>query len=463
MKKLKLLLFGLISLLILPGLVNAANGTIKVTSTNTVVVGNKVTVTVTLSSSTSIGSWQMNLNYDKNYLALTSTTSEAGGTIMSNSSSGTKSKKYTYTFKTLKKGSTKVSVNSYLVYAYADMSEMNITTSSKTINIITQEELEASYSKDNNLKSLTIDNYEISPKFSKEILEYSVTVPEGTKEVTVKALANDSKSTINGDGTIEVSEGLNNIDIVVRAENGSEKTYKLAINVIDQNPINVNINNEEYFVNKLRNNYACKELFTESIVKINDIEIPSCINEKINYTLVGLKNKSGVIEEFIYENGNYKKYVELNGTSIKLINEKYDGKIDGLIKTTLEINGVNYEVFKFNEKSKYSVIYALNIENGKKDLYVYDEVNKTFSGYDRELIDYLNEQNKIYLYVILAFGCGLFLSLICILLVNKSKKNLNKKLKEYKNEKLENGKEIESNKNKEKLENIKEKKEKNKN
>ena len=56
--KLKLFLITILSILILPSIVNAASGTIKVTSTSTVVLGNKVTVTVTLSSGTSIGSWE---------------------------------------------------------------------------------------------------------------------------------------------------------------------------------------------------------------------------------------------------------------------------------------------------------------------------------------------------------------------------------------------------------------------
>lgn len=90
-------------MLIIPISVNAASGTIKVTGTSQVVVGNRVTLTVTLSSSTAIGSWEMDLSYDKNYLELVSTNSEGNGTRMVNSSAtGVKSKSYTFTFKTKK-------------------------------------------------------------------------------------------------------------------------------------------------------------------------------------------------------------------------------------------------------------------------------------------------------------------------------------------------------------------------
>ena len=115
--KIKYVIISLLTLLILPFGVKAASGSISVGGTSTAVVGNKVTVTVTLSSNTLIGSWQMSLNYDRNYLQLTGSTAEAGGTMMAASSTtGVRKKTYTFTFKTLKTGNTKVSVDSYLAY-----------------------------------------------------------------------------------------------------------------------------------------------------------------------------------------------------------------------------------------------------------------------------------------------------------------------------------------------------------
>ena len=95
MSKLKLFLVTILSLLVFPSLVSAASGTIKVTGTSTAVLNNRITVNVTLSSSTAIGSWQMDLNYDKSYLQLVSSTAESGGTGMvgyTTSASGTKVK-----------------------------------------------------------------------------------------------------------------------------------------------------------------------------------------------------------------------------------------------------------------------------------------------------------------------------------------------------------------------------------
>ena len=102
MRNLKKILLVVFCLVFMPSVVSAASGKISVTGTSSAVVGNRVTVTVTLSSSTGIGSWEMALNYDKSYLQLVSSTAEFGGTSMSDSaktSSGVKSKSYTFVFK----------------------------------------------------------------------------------------------------------------------------------------------------------------------------------------------------------------------------------------------------------------------------------------------------------------------------------------------------------------------------
>ena len=302
--------------------------------------------------------------------------------------------------------------------------------SAKTIKITVS--LPREKSTDNSLNSLKIESYELSPEFNKDTLDYSVNVPEGTTNINIIANATSKYASINGAGNKQVVEGINNLSVVVKAENGAERIYNIVVNVIDQNPINVNLNNINYTVIKLRKNYICPELFSESEVIINNIPIPACTNEMINYTLVGLKKDDGTIENFKYENGKYVKYNELTSANIKLINEKYDGIVKGLKETKVKINDVEYQAFKFSNSSKYFVIYGINIKTGEKGLFVYDEVNQTFQGYDTEYIDFLVKQNETYLYVIIAFGCGLFLSIICIFILNKNKKKMKRKYKENK-------------------------------
>ncbi len=423
MKKLKLLIFTLLSLTILPSLIYAASGTVTISGTNTVVVGNKVTVTVNLSSSVAIGSWEMQIGYDKKYLQLTSTNAEGNGVKMANSSAtGVKSKKYTFTFKALKTGSTKISVDMYDAYAYQDFSELSLSASGKTINIITQEELEASYSKDNDLKELSVEGFEITPAFSKDNLNYKVVVPEGTTSINVIATPNDSKSSVTGAGTVDVSEGANTVNIVVRAENGSEKTYTLVAEVIDEHPINVSVGKENYTVIKIRENYTCPELFMDSELEIDGFKIPSCNNEKLGYDLVGLKKEDGTVESFIYQNGKYTKYNEVTGTSLKIVILDYDGTLPGLSKSSSMIAGKTYAALNYKDNSKFYVVYGMNVATGEKNFYLYDTINDTLTLYDDAQVQDLMKTNHIYMYIIIAFGVALLLSFICIIRMSKKKK-----------------------------------------
>ncbi len=435
MKKIKILLVALVCALLMPSMVSAASGSISVSGSSSAVVGNKVTVTVTLSSSTSIGSWQMALNYDKSYLQLVSSTAEAGGTTMAASSaSGVKSKSYTFVFKTLKTGSTRVSVSSYLAYAFSDLSEISLTSSSKNISIITQEQLEASYSKNNNLKDLTVtvgeEVYEISPEFDADTLEYQVTVPTGTTSVTVDATRADSTASVDGDGEIEVTEGLNTIPIVVTAQNGEEKTYTLTINVEDQNPINVKVDGTDYTVVKSDTLLTAPTTFMQSSVEIDGFDIPAFVNDVIDYTLVGLKDSEGNISLYRYEDGEYTLYNELSSKSYTLVPVPFTEELDYL-KTTVEINGVTMDAYRYDEDSPLVIINALDLETGKEDFYLYDLASGAAVLFDDSFIKNANQTIEYYTYVIIAFGGALFLMLILIFVLLHSTKKKQKKINQF--------------------------------
>lgn len=436
MRNLKKILLVVFCLVFMPSVVSAASGKISVTGTSSAVVGNRVTVTVTLSSSTGIGSWEMALNYDKSYLQLVSSTAEFGGTSMSDSaktSSGVKSKSYTFVFKTLKKGSTRVSVSSYLAYAM-DESEISLTSSSKTIKIMTQEELEATYSKNNNLKSISVsvgeDTYELEPIFDSSTLEYTVVVPTGTTLVHVSATRSDSTASVDGDGDIEVTEGLNTVPIVVTAQNGDEKTYTLIINVEDQNPIEVVKDGVTYTVVKSDTLLTAPATYTATTVDINGFEIPAFVNDAIGYTLVGLKDEKGNISLYRYLDGEYYVYNEFNSKSYTLVPTEFKEELD-YIKATVEINGVLVPAYQYSEDSNLYIINAINLETGDTNLYLYDKESEAAILFDESFINSANQTIQYYTYVIIAFAGALFLMLILIFGLLHSTKKKQKKINQF--------------------------------
>lgn len=144
---------------------------------------------------------------------------------------------YTITLNALSVGTATITVTPSNT---SDGSGNSVSLSAKTIKITVS--LPREKSTDNTLSSLSIDGFEISPSFNKDTLDYEVNVQEGTTSIKINANATSKYASVTGTGTKDVIEGINNFAIVVKSESGSERIYNLVVNVIDQNPINVEVN-----------------------------------------------------------------------------------------------------------------------------------------------------------------------------------------------------------------------------
>ena len=426
MKRIKKIFMAMLIGLLFPCIVNAASGSINIASSSTVVVGNKVTVTVTISSGTKMGSWQMSLNYDKSYLQLTNSTARDGGTFMIDYAEdpGVLKKTYTFTFKTLKSGTTKLSVDGYRAYVSSDLSALSLSANTKQIRIITQAELEASYSKNNNLSALEVEGFTLTPEFKTDILEYSVVVPENTKEVNIKANVQDKRASVNGIGTQAVNSGANKFSVVVRAQSGAEKTYVINVEVKDENPINVTVNGKNYTVVKIKENLPAASLYTETTININGFEIPAYKNDNTNLVLVGLKDEEGNISLYIYnkDKNEYQEYNEIGVNKITIYPLTSNEEIKGYKKDTITINGVKVDGYYYTNDSDYVIIYGINVETGDKGFYMYDKKMQSLIKYNDEYIIDLNKKIELYSYIIIGFS-GVFILMIIIMIALAKKKS----------------------------------------
>ena len=445
MKRIKKFFMAMLIGLLFPCIVNAASGSINIASSSTV-VGNKVTVTVTISSGTKMGSWQMSLNYDKSYLQLTNSTARDGGTFMIDYAEdpGVLKKTYTFTFKTLKSGTTKLSVDGYRAYVSSDLSALSLSANTKQIRIITQAELEASYSKNNNLSALEVEGFTLTPEFKTDILEYSVVVPENTKEVNIKATVQDKRASVNGIGTQAVNPGANKFSVVVRAQSGAEKTYVINVEVKDENPINVAVNGKNYTVVKIKENLPAASLYTETTININGFEIPAYKNDNTNLVLVGLKDEEGNISLYIYnkDKNEYQEYNEIGVNKITIYPLTSNEEIKGYKKDTITINGVKVDGYYYTKDSDYVIIYGINVETGDKGFYMYDKKMQSLIKYNDEYIIDLNKKIELYSYIIIGFS-GVFILMIIIMIAlakkrsgkQKNQKTIEKEIKKNVDEK----------------------------
>jgi hypothetical protein len=458
MNKLKKLLFGILVTFMFTLSVNASSATVSVSSSSSkVVVGNTFTVTIKISSGSYFGTWEFTPSYDSSKLKMTS------GSASVKSYGKKKSISYTYKFKAISTGSAKISVKSIDVLDYNEEKSMSLNINPKTVTIITQKELEASYSKDNYLKKLSIDGLTLSPSFKKDTLEYKAEANANTTSINIKATKNHSKASVSGAGKKSVSEGENVFKITVKAQNGSTRTYKVTVNVIDPNPIIVDVDGKQLTVVKRESALTQPDGFEKTTTKINDIDVPAFYNETNKYTLVGLKD-SEETNLYIYnaEDNTYKKYYEVDLNELNLYPLPIDKEFgEDYIESNVTVKDNEFDALKLKD-SDYYIVNARNLENGEDNYYLYDSVTGTAIRYrearqqpiTNTIIKKVSDNDYKQLVIILTAVCGLMMFVTLFALVSKS--NSKKKLKKLLNMIEEKQKEAEEKKKQQELKSVEE-------
>ena len=383
MKKIFKYFIAIVTLFTFITKVNAAGATISVnTSASQIIVGNNITVTVTISSSSPLGSWEYNLNYDKNIFSLVS--SDVGlhyaGVVQNNS---TKAVSYRYTFKANRSGNASFYIDASTVFGF-DESIFEVTNGKRNVRAITYSEYQASLSSNNNLKDIKVEGYEISPVFNKDTLEYVVSVPSDVTKITINGSVEDNTASATGLGEFEVSEGENKFEIKVTAQNGSTKTYTVKVNVEDKNPIEVVIDNEKYTVVKRGSTLVSPSTYEEVKETINGIEVPAFKSSITNYVLVGLKNSSGEAKLYVFDkmNDTYTLYREIKTSGITLFPKESKKELKGFVKETITLNEEKINAYRYKNSKDFYVVYGVNIENNVEGFYQLDTTNNSFVKYD---------------------------------------------------------------------------------
>lgn len=286
------------------------------------------------------------------------------------------------------------------------------------------------YSSDNTLKSLSIEGYNLEPKFNKDTTEYKLTVDEAVEKINVKAESNHNKASVKGIGEINLSSGENTIEIKVTAENGNDKIYKIIVNVTDLNPIKVKVGSDEYTIVKKNNDLIEKlDYYEEVVLNIEEQEVVAYENTKTNVTLVLLKDKDNKIKYYIFD--KYKNtyieynYISVGGITLQLLDSNEELK--NYKRYDLELQDKKIDYYKIKGSHKVGLIYGTNVKNGNTGYYVYDKNEDTLSKYyDEEIKIYKEEIKKYKSYLMFTLGGIAFISIILII---KSIQNNKKKVK----------------------------------
>ena len=419
----------------------ASSASISVSASKSkVVVGDTVTVTIKAKSSDYIGTWEFTPSYDKARFKLTS------GKDSVVYYGKTKEKSYTYKFKAISSGTGTFTVKSVSIRDYKTEKEMSVSKGSTSVKVLTKSQLEATYSKNNNLKSLSVSGLKLSPSFSKNTTTYRVTANANTTKVTIKASVADSKSKVSGTGTKSVSEGENKFNIVVTAQNGSKKTYTIIVNVIDPNPIEVTIGENKYTVIKRESNIPKVDDYKKQTTKVNNQTVPCLYNETNDYTLLALKDKEGNIVLGLYnkEDDTFSLYEDASLTQMNIVPLEIDKDYKkDQERTTVTIDNVEFEAIKLSASGMF-IVKARDLDTAKENFYEYDEETNTLIRYveDEEVKPDTSKDQEIKKYKKMLVLLGIetitvIIILIIILIVKMRKNKLRKKRLQEEREKQE--------------------------
>ena len=403
--KLIILLTFIVGLFIMPNIIKAASFSASASSYN-VPVGSRVTVYVRSSDLT--GRFDVSSS--------NSSVFSGGGKVWVEKNS------QSVTFTANSAGSVKINITP------TNVSDNNGNQYSAGKSIILTAYVPRALETNNYLSSLSVEGVELIPSFNKETDSYIVDLEPGTTSITVNAEKENKYASISGTGDIAVVEGSNEIKIVVTAENGSKRTYTIIANVKEYDPINVTVNGSDYTVVRKLSELTKPDGYEEITVEINGNQVPAFKNDILGYTLVGLKDVTGKIKLFIYNNGEYKPYVFLSFNKLDLIILDEEVKAPkGFVKDTITIGEETVTCYKNNELG-IVIIYGKSIVTGESNFYTFENTDMTIQRFNIDMYNKILKKFDLYTYIIAGSVGFILLILIIILITSISrKKKLTKK------------------------------------
>lgn len=213
----------------------------------------------------------------------------------------------------------------------SDSSGSSSSSSSTTTEVDTR-------SSDNKLKALSIEGVSLSPSFESGVTSYKAEVWD-TDEITISATKNNSEASVSGTGTKSLNLGENSFEIVVTAENGSKKTYKITVTMKESPTQYIEYDGQSFGVDKNVFDIDPFPDFDKCQLELDGEEIYGWYCTELDMTVIYLIDENDEAGFYVYEDGVITSQISL-----------------------VEINGKNYYVFGLSE------------EDQTRTGYVYEEV-----------------------------------------------------------------------------------------
>ena len=314
---------------------------------------------------------------------------------------------------------------SHNVYLTADSSvydndvvKMNLVASTGVITATS----EAPVSADNYLKNLTVyvedengntTNGWFWPAFNKDTTQYYLNVDGNAKKLAITANANSGTSTVSLNNP-ELVVGNNNINITVKAQDGSTKTYVIAVTKAekateretesesqtesknpdettggDQNTSNkkVTIGNKTYTITDYNNEMTLPEGYEIIVYDYKGNNIKALKGLGTGLILVAFVDDTSNVKSFVYDEtaDDFYKFITANVKSAQYVLVDMPSVGENInIPANYTLSSINYDnsvlVAYVSGDSKIYIVSAIDC-NGKKGLYYLDSENNTIMRY----------------------------------------------------------------------------------
>ena len=369
-------------------------------SKTTALIGDTVTITFTFTANKAIGAAEPRIQYDTSVFSFQSLSSGGNAneytpgfvdiSYFASDGIGSSTYKVEAKFKAIKVGECTFKVSFPQVGLHTgDQEYIGAPTGSTTVSVKQENK-----SNNANLKWLTVPKgCTLVPKFSKDVTNYTCTVPGSVTSFPMDWETEDKGATTKVSSGYQLKVGENTRTVTVTAQDGTKKVYTVKITRLapevtatpeltptstpapTQEPIKVTVEEQEYTLNPTLS-LTLPNGFNKETILYNGTEIETAVLSGIK--LVQL-NSEGKDNFFIYdsENGTFKPYKTItnSGTSFTALDEKPDVLPENAVGEHKVINDGEYTVWPFIQFGEgYYIIHIMN-EFGVKYPAVYCEAD----------------------------------------------------------------------------------------
>lgn len=362
----------------------------------------KIDETFTLNITSPKGaSAKIRVEYDANVLEFQSGKNASGGNglVLITGGAWGEDKVTTDSVKFKAKGAGTSTIKVYTEDA-TDVEGNSIAIEAASASVTVKNEAETEKSNDAFLSSLKLSKGTLSPKFQYKKLNYTATVDYSVKSVSVSAKTSHAKATIDSvSGNKNLKVGKNTIKIVVKAENGTTKTYTVVVTrkeapeesegepKPEEKPVEFDYSGQKLKLNTSiakdsiptgfeKEPMMVKGVETEILNFHNDALQLLSLSDDQNHKSLYVYNK---MEQSVYPfiklecNNNY--IIVLTPTSAVEIPKDYQ-----LNTLSIEGKGVVTAYQRKEQASDFYLLYTMN-QNGDFGWYQYDVLEATFQRF----------------------------------------------------------------------------------